>query len=229
MHAILAGLALLAAPVQEKTYDLAWRPTAGQHLAYDLSVTGFIVGQEFHFQSEVHVKVKKVEANGDYTLGTQFTNGKTRFGGQEEKVEDDPEEIQRYNKRGDLIDKAKPLVDDEPDIVSELLGQATDFIPPEKPVKLSEGWTKEIAANKALHLPAATIGYRLADVNSTSLVITYSYAQKSGTKPMTAKGVIVLDPKSAAIVSVKADLENLQLDEGAPPAKAKLEMYRRKD
>lgn len=227
MHAILAGLALLAAP-QEQSYDLIWHPAAGQHLAYDLGVDGFIVGQEFHFQSEVHIKVKKVEANGDYTLGTQFLNGKTRFGGQEEKIEDDPEEIQRYNKRGDLIDKVQNESSDEPDIVGELLGQATDLIPPDKPVKLLGGWTKAIPANKKLHLPAAAVSYRLAAINPGSLVVTYSYAQKTGVKPLTAKGVMVLDPKDASLISVKSDLENLQFDEDAPPAKAKLEMYRRK-
>jgi len=232
MSPFLAGLFLLTTSSQDKTYDMLWHPTAGQHLVYDLKVEGEVMTEPFVFKAEVHQRVKKVEANGNYQLGTQFTNGYTKFGTHEDHTGDDPEEVQKYNKRGELLDKKQPSTDPDDDNISELVGQATDFSPPMNPVKLNDSWTKEIAADKSLSLPAASATYKLSAESkfgeAPTLVVTYTYAQKSGLDPMKAKGVIVLDARDGSIVSVNADVDNLPLAEGTPPGKAKLSMFRKK-
>ena len=148
MKAVLTCLFLLTV----QSYDLIWHPHSGQELRYDLKIKADIGGKPFEFRSEVELKVKSVSPNGDYELGTQFKNGVTSFDGQEEKVEEEAEDVQRYNRRGEPLDASE----DVEDATSELLGQVSDFVPPDKPVRMYQNWTKEIPARKGLELPAPT-------------------------------------------------------------------------
>ena len=224
MKAVLTCLFLLTV----QSYDLIWHPHSGQELRYDLKIKADIGGKPFEFRSEVELKVKSVSPNGDYELGTQFKNGVTSFDGQEEKVEEEAEDVQRYNRRGEPLDASE----DVEDATSELLGQVSDFVPPDKPVRMYQNWTKEIPARKGLELPAASATYTLVAAAKKDgrdvLRVDYSYAQKSGSNPVRAKGTFLLATEDNSIVSVEAKVENFSAGEGAPPAKPTLSMVKRK-
>ena len=114
--------------VQSATYDLVWRPKANQKLAYDIRIEGKLMEEDFLFASEVHLHVKKVEPNGDYSMGTTFKNMIAKYAGESEKLPDEAEEVQKYNSRGDLIGETK--MDEEDDPISEILARAAEFAPP---------------------------------------------------------------------------------------------------
>lgn len=84
MKALLAAFVLLASGVQTASYDLLWKPKEGQKLTYALTIDGTLMEQKLKITGDVAMHVKKVEANGDYTLGTAMKNMKATFGGEEQ-------------------------------------------------------------------------------------------------------------------------------------------------
>lgn len=229
MSVLLATLALLATP-QDTTYDLLWKPQPGQKQVYELKMEGTLDEVPFIFKVEVYTRIVEVSKNGDYAMGSQFKNGYVKFAGMEDKYDQDKEEVQHYNHRGDLLDKPSGEPTDG-DRVGEIIGQTTDFLPPRAPIKMGDKWTREFPKNPALKLPAASVRYELASLTKTSgvdaFVIPYSYAQSSGTNPVKAKGILLLDRKDFSVLSIKADVENMVFGEGVPPARGHLEMVRK--
>jgi len=208
---------LLLGWIDPKTYDLTWKPKAGQELRYTLEVKGELSGADFRFASDLILKVKKVEANGDYLLGTTFKNLSTRLAGTEEKVPEEPEEVQRYDAKGRLIGESAESSSD--DLFGELLAQGSDITPPRTPVKLGQKWTVDYAAKPNLGLPKATTTFQLSDVRERDgrIKITFDYHQLGDGKRMTAKGTIYLDGADGSTLSVESKIEGMRLDaEGSP-------------
>ncbi|MBC8063325.1 MAG: hypothetical protein H7Y17_00720 [Chlorobia bacterium] len=225
MKALLATVVLLSSLVQGGTYDLLWKPKAGQKLTYALRVEGK-TDANFTMTSDVILSVKKVEPNGDYTLGTTFKGMVANFFGEEQKMPDEPEEVQRFNVRGDLIDPEKPGEDDG-DVVGELMSRASEYVPPLKSVAVGESWKHEFAAEKKWDLPKAIGTYSLVSESDGKLKVSIDYVEQSGVEPTRAKGFAIIDAKDGALILVESEIKNLRFQEGTPSGTAKLSMTRK--
>lgn len=208
---------LLVGWIAPKTYDLTWKPKSGQELRYTLEVRGELSGADFRFASDLILKVKKVEANGDYLLGTTFRNLSMRLAGSEDKVPEEPEEVQRYDSKGQLIGESAE--DSSDDVFGELLSQGSDITPPKSPVKLGQKWTVDYAAKPNLGLPKAATIFQLSEVRETDgrIKVTFDYHQMGDGKRMTAKGTIILNGRDGSTLSVESKIDGMKLDaEGSP-------------
>jgi hypothetical protein len=220
IFALVAALSLAG----ETTYDLLWHPEPHQKLRYALLVKGAFGDRDFEFKSDVFLDIKSVEKNGDYALGTTFRNTSTKFGGEVQSLADEPEEIQEYNRRGDL--KKPPTDSASEDVVGELLSQTGDLNPPRQPVKVGESWSFDFPAKKSIGFPAAKVEYHLLEVRSTDqrIKITFDYRQIGTTEPMVARGTILLSGKDGSTISVESDIQHLKIHEELPAGSAKLSL-----
>jgi len=220
LFALVAALSLAG----DTIYDLLWHPEPHQKLRYALLVKGAFGDRDFEFKSDVYLDVKSVEKNGDYALGTTFRNTTTKFGGEAQSLTDEPEEVQEYDRRGDL---KKPGLDSaSEDVVGELLSQTGDLNPPKQPVKVGDSWIFDFPAKKAVGFPAAKAEYRLIEVRATDqrIKITFDYRQIGTTEPMLAKGTILLSGKDGSTISVESDIQHLKIHEELPAGSAKLSL-----
>lgn len=208
---------LLVLWMSPKTYDLTWKPKSGQELRYTLEVKGELSGADFRLASDLILKVKKVEANGDYLLGTTFKNLSMRLAGSEDKVLEEPEEVQRYDAKGQLIGESAQ--DSSDDLFGELLSQGSDITPPKSPVKLGQKWKVEYAAKPNLGLPRAETTYQLSEVREKDgrIKVTFDYHQMGDGKRMTAKGSIFLDGTDGSTLSVESKIDGMKLDADGSP------------
>lgn len=228
MKSLLVAIVLLAPVFPGRAHDLLWKPRVGQRLTYALKLEGQMSGGSFTMTSGVILSVKKVHPNGDYTLGTTFKGMVADFFGEEQKMPDEPEEIQRFNVRGDLIDPAKPSGnDDEDDVVGELMSRAGEYVPPLKPVEVGESWKHEFAADKKKVLPRAVGTYSLMSDSEGKLKVSIDYLEQAGSEPTRAKGVAIIDETNGSLVSVESEIKNLRFHEGMPSGAAKLSMRRK--
>jgi hypothetical protein len=227
MKALLAAVALLGTALQDTTYDLVWKPQAGQRLVYALNIDGNVIDSDFKMKSEVHLHVKKVESNGDYTLGTTFKNVTAKFFGEETVAKDEPEEVQRFSARGDLLDPAKVSEDPEEDALGELLSRASEIEAPEKPVKVGDKWTHTFPQDKKLGLAKALGTYQLVSLADGRLKISIDYKEESGTLPTESTGFALIEAKDCMPISVTSEVKNLRFQEGIPPGNAKLSMAKK--
>jgi len=221
MKAIVAFALLASSLLQGGTHDLLWKPKAGQKLVYAISINGELMSKPFLFSADVHMTVKKVEANGDYTLGTTYKNGVSKAMGETDKLPEDPEEIQKFNARGEPLDKAKDE-DEEDDAFGELMARAGDYYKPEKAVAVGDSWTHEFPADRKMGLPKATGTYKLVRVAGDKLEVSIDYKEASGIEPTTAKGTALVNASDGTLTSVESNVENARVQEGIPPAKVKL-------
>lgn len=227
MKSLLAAVILFGGAFQDTTYDLIWKPKAGQRLVYTFNIDGKVMESDYTMRSEVHLHVKKVEANGDYTLGMAFKNVVAKFFGEEERVPDEAEEVQRYNARGDLLDPEKPSDDPEEDALGEILTRASEVEAPPKPVKVGDKWTHTFPVDKKMALAKAVGTYQLVSLDNNQLKISIQYKEESGTQPTEASGVALLEAKDCTPISVTSEVKNLRFQEGVPPGNAKLTMARK--
>lgn len=220
LFALIAALSLAS----DATYDLLWHPEAHQKLRYALNVKGSIGDRDFEFKSDVYLDVKSVEKNGDYALGTTFRSTSTKFGTDIQRVPDEPEEVQQYNRRGEL--KKREDSPNSDDVVGELLSQTGDFNPPDKPVQVGDSWTHIFPAKKSIGFPEAKAEYRLVDVRATDqrIKIEFTYRQIGTTEPMLAKGTIQLSAKDGSTLSVESEIQHLKIHQELPAGSAKLSL-----
>jgi hypothetical protein len=226
MKALVAIVAMLGI-VQQDTYDLMWKPKPDQRLVYALNIDGKVMDSEFFMKSEVHLHVKKVEANGDYTLGTTFKNATAKFFGEETKLTDEGEELQRYNAKGELLDTKKPSDDPEEDVMGELLSRASEIEAPPKPVKVGDKWTHTFAQDRKMGLVKATGTYQLESVADGRLKISIEYKEDSGDLPTQSTGFALVEAKDFTPISVTSEIKNLRFQDGVPPGNAKLSMAKK--
>jgi hypothetical protein len=221
-----AALILVASllSIQADRYAMVWRPKTGQVLNYSMKFEGKMLESPFSIAADVKLHVKKVEPNGDYTMGTSFKNMVTTFGGQTETNADPPEEVQKFNAKGDLLDKTPPTDQSEDDAVGEIITRASDIPSPDKPVAIHEKWTHEFPEVKALGLPKGTGTYEILEKSGSKLKVSVTYQEASGLDPTTAIGTSLVDASDFTPLSLESSIKNLRMSEGVPPATAKLTM-----
>ncbi len=227
MNAILAAFVLLASGLQSATYDLLWKPKEGQKLSYGLKIDGLLMEQELKITGDVVMHVKKVEANGDYTLGTTMKNMKASFGGEEQAQPDEAEDVQKYNARGDLLSKRNKADDPDSDVIGEIFSRVGEYEAPPKPVAVGDKWTHEFPADKNLNLPKAKGTYQLLSDADDKLKVSIEYQEESGAEPTTAKGTAIIEKSTCTPISVESEIKNLRFQEGIPAGSAKLSMTKK--
>lgn len=229
MKTIIASVILLFAGAQTPSYDLIWKPKEGQKLVYALSVDGQILNESFKLSGNVHMDIRKVEPNGDYTLATAMKGLKAVFGGDEQSVPDEEEEVQKYNSKGELISEKKDKEDADPssDMIGELFSRACDVESPEKPVNVGDTWTHDFPEDKKLNLPKAKGTYKLLSDTEGKLKISIVYEELSGPEPTSTKGVATLQKEDALPISVESDVKNIRFQEGIPAGSAKLSLAKK--
>lgn len=226
MKALVAAFVLIASGLQTATYDLIWKPKEGQKLTYGLKIDGELLEKPFTISGDVLMNVKKVETNGDYTLGTSFKNMKAVFFGDEQVQPDEAEEVQKFSARGELLSE-KTKEDEEGDVVSELFSRAGEYQAPPKPVAIGEKWTHEFPADKKLGLPKAKGTYQLLSETTDQLKVSIDYEELSGNEPTSAKGTATVQKSDGLPISVESSVKNLRFQEGVPPGTAKLTMAKK--
>ncbi len=222
MKSILVLLAWFGSAYQDATYDLIWKPRADQRMVYALKLDGKMMESTFQMSAEVHLHVKKVEKNGDYILGSRFKGMVANFDGQSQAVPDEPEELQRFNARGDLLDSPKAEPDD--DVISELLSRAGEVQPPLKPVEIGDKWEHAFPADQKFQIAKAMGRYQLLGLESGKLKVSLSYLEEAKVDPTSALGVIYLEAATFTPISIECDVKNLRFQEGVPPGSMKLTM-----
>ncbi len=225
MKALIATVIFLVS-LQAPTYDLIWKPKAGMKVAYTLRAEGKLLEEDLLVTSDVDLHVKQVEANGDYTMGTTFKNGTFKFGAESEKMPDGPEEVEKFNRRGEELDKdkKKQAGEDDPDMFSEILGRAAEIQPPTKPVAVGETWTHEFPEDKAMKLPKAIGTYKILEVKDSKVVVSLQYAEQSVEDPTTATGKLILSDVDFLPLSLESDVKNVRFHDGVPPGNVRLTM-----
>jgi hypothetical protein len=214
-------LVTLAIAAEDKSYDLVWKPKAGESHVYRLTLKASVDTNDIAVTGDIQLKVKKVEPSGDYTLESQMRNGRLAFMGQEEPMEDDEPDIQRYNARGELLEMTTA---DEDDALSHVFQQISDFVPPAKLVKVGDEWETTIKANPKTKTPAASTKCKVLGTETVGGVeavkIKVTYAQSKVSDPVTAEGTFTVAASTGLLIRCEADVKNLQLEESMPPTTA---------
>jgi len=224
LTAILAVGALLSVAAvrrDDPTYSLIWKPTEGQTLDYGFSAKITTEESNVEFLTDLHLKVTKVETNGDYTLETSRNHLKVVVDGQEQSVppdeDDDKAETVKYNARGEQISAKDEDEDSDPNPVTSLLKQTTDFDAPEKPVKKGEKWTKTIKADEKKGLKAAVHEYEvLGEAKSGKYNVVnvgVKYRETEGDHPATFEGTLSFDLTDMTPVGIDVKVKDAPLDE----------------
>lgn len=219
----LASGALAAAD----SYDLIWKPKSGDVMSYKLALELVLVPTNATFTSDLNVRVTDVRANGDYTVETYIKNLKASYEGSERTFPDAPASTDSYNAKGEPISKL-PTEGDDP--VSAIVSQITDFYVPDKPAKLHDSWTKTVKGDAKLHIVGFKTTYTLVDfepLGSGQVArVQFDYKRTQGDKPAQARGTFLLDSTNYALAGFNADVKNLVLSEGTPPAQATIKLTR---
>jgi hypothetical protein len=205
-----AFFALAAAPLEDPTYSLNWKPTLGQTITYALSMK--ISGGESSLEitSEIEGKVSKLEANGDYTVETRQKSGKMVIDGESHEVPDDGEaDVEVFNAKGEKITKKDGEEAEDADPFKELLA-ALDFTPPEKPVKKGDKWVRKMPADPKTEKKASEVEYEVLGEEQIgtykTVRISVKYRQTEGDKPTTATGSIAFDMADMSMVKTEATI-----------------------
>lgn len=222
LTALLAVGALLSVAAirrDDPTYSLIWKPTEGQALDYGFSAKIATEGSNVEFLTDIHLKVTKVEANGDYTLETMRDHLKVVTDGQEHEIPEEEEnkaEVAKYNARGDKISKEE---DDESDSspMSNILRQTTDFDAPEKPLKKGEKWSKTVKADETKHVKAGITEYEvLGEAKAGKLDVVelgVKYHDTEGDHPASFAGKICFELKDMSLAAIDVTVKDAPLDE----------------
>jgi len=222
LNALLALGALLsvaAGPHNDPTYSLIWKPTEGQALDYGFSAKITTEGSNVEFLTDIHLKVTKIETNGDYTLETTRDHLKVVTDGQEHEVPDQDEnkvDVAKYNARGDKISKDEDDEEDS-DPMSNILQQTTDFDAPEKPLKKGDKWSKTVKADEKKHSKAGITEYEvLGEAKAGKLDVVelgVKYHDTEGDHPASFAGKISFELKDMSLAAIDVTVKDAPLDE----------------
>lgn len=230
MRAVRALLVLLAATAafatSDQTFSLVWAPKQGEEFKYSIVLASTLEGAKIVIGTDLGVKVTAVAANGDYTLESRYSTVKVTLNGEPQSLKDLPPaqvEIEKYNAKGVRFDDGK---DQEVDQFGQILSDVMDFVPPEKPVKVGDKWTRSVPENEKTKKAPARLDYTvLSEEKSgpTTLVkLGFAYTETKGDKPAHGTGEFLIDASNGLVISAKADLENAKMDPEAPPGPVKV-------
>lgn len=218
----------IAATPQAETFDLVWRPKASDTLAYRLAIEIKVQDFRFNFDTDLKMRVTKVEENGDYEVETATQNMKVLFNGQEEFVPDDEKPTSaKFNAKGERLgDSTSDPEDKEADPVSRLLNDISNFSPPEAPVRKGEKWSKVQKADKEKGVGGAVLDYEVKDVDKDRVSLKYTFRQTDVPTPAHGGGTITLRREDYSLSDVDIEVDDFKMDDDAPVGHAHLKLKR---
>lgn len=225
--AFLAAVACLV--VQgDRTFDLVWKPKLEDKLQYRLVMDLDMSGEAIRFESNVHMRVVKLEANGDYTIETAVRNTTARAGKRSQILPDEKPTAETFNVKGEKVSESKP-VDDEVNPMDGILDRITEVGLPGRPVKKNDTWTKDLKGDPKRQIRPATMRYRLIDQERVgrfdAIRVSFSYREVA-VRPVEADGSFLLDAKDSSLVGMEANVRNVDFGDELPPGDATLTMRR---
>lgn len=235
---LLFALATASVAAEEPSYDLLWKPKPKDALDYKLTLVIDVQEYRFNFESDLLMKVLKVDENGDYELETSTKNSKISFQGEEEMVpeENDPT-IEKYSSKGERLsqpdkkdDSGADEEDEDANPIGKVLSEVTNFIAPEKPVKKGDKWVRDVKGDEKAKVEAAKLEYEVVGKEREGdfevIRVDYKYKQTEAREPVTAEGTFRIKKDDFSLVSFEATVEGFKMDPDAPTGTAKLKMKR---
>jgi hypothetical protein len=227
----LLAAAVLAFGLQEKAYDLLFKPKKDATQAYTMTIELTSEGEKFEIESEMRVKVLSVAENGDYEIERTIEKSRMKFDGEETDMGAEEPEIEKYDAKGNRIKGTKKEEDEGSDPLTHAFDLLTECTP-EKPMKVGETWSREVKEDKEFDLFAAKAEYKILEVVKVAdvecLKISAKFTQTGGSKPAKGEGTLWIEIADFSPVKVEGTIEDLKIDEeDGTAASVKVKLARR--
>lgn len=174
-----------------------------------------IQGSNVDIAADLRMTVRKVATNGDYEVETTTKNIRVTTDYRTEKVPDEPTgAIDRFDKTGRRL----TLDNDPGDTLGNIMGPATDFLPPLGTVKPGDRWQHVLPADPKWKRRPMKLDYQFAGLTKSGLLrITYKFTETAGLPRATGAGTFLLSPRDASVLSYEGTLKNVVISEDTPP------------
>jgi len=208
------GLLIAACAIAFAAQDaitLKFAPKEGTTLNYKMNASIDAGGATVTVAANVTNKVTKVDANG-YTIAATQSNLKINFNGQE-MDQPDSSDTTTYKSNGEVVEVTAEQTSDSTYRVAEL----TNFVYPDKAVKVGDTWTYKVQPDDKKGLVAATADYKVDSTekigthDTFKIKLTYKEDGASGAE---SDGYVWIDTTDGSMVKSTSTWTNVPLGPG---------------
>lgn len=187
--------------------SIARTPKVGDTVMYTVKMDlDYGVGKA-NLTGKVEEQVTKVEANGDYTIESKYTQTIVKAGATENDLTHDAD-VSVYKANGAFLKLLGTKV--EPSMVR--LANLVALVLPAKPVKIGDTWSYDIAADPATGAVAAKVDYKMTAREKVGafdcVAVLAKFRELSGDKPQTCDETVWLEVGTGLLVKREAVIKN---------------------
>jgi len=224
--ALGALLAVGAIALAAQEFTLKRVAKVGDVIKLKMSVDAEFAGTPIKVTATSIDKVIKVEENGNITTESTQTNMKIKFGDQEFDQDSDSPRVYVSKPTGELIE----IKGDGVDHGYWRMANMNVLRMPDKPVKVGDKWTFEIAKDAKTGAVAAKHEYEVLGVEKVGrfecLKIKHTFKETEGSEPASANGTLWVDLSDGSLVKAETTQNKVPIPEAPAPMDMKILLER---
>lgn len=224
--ALGAVLAVGAIALAAQEFTLKRVAKVGDVIKLKMSVDAEFAGTPIKVTATSIDKVIKVEDNGNITTESTQTNMKIKFGDQEFDQDSESPRVYVTKPTGELIE----IKGDGVDNGYWRMANMNVLRMPDKPVKVGDKWTFEIAKDAKTGAVAAKHEYEVLGVEKVGryecLKIKHTFKETEGSEPASANGTLWVDLSDGSLVKAETTQNKVPIPEAPAPMDMKILLER---
>lgn len=230
---IWAGALAVVAMAQD-TALIEWKPKVGDSTKYRITVNASMDAgmgpMDITFSSIITERILKIEDNKNVTVESTQSDFGLFVGGQDMSSMMSGQVIKALvvmKPNGEVVKRSS---EGGNEMENPRLEEAMMTLYPDKPLRVGDSWTREVKGDTSKGTVDAEATYKyegrekIGDWNCYK--VAYTYTEKRGRAPMSAKGTIYLAVENGALVQSDMTVQNVEFQPGLPPANAVFKLTR---
>lgn len=224
--ALSALLAIGAVALAGQEFTLKRVAKVGDVIKMKMSVDAEFAGTPIKVTATSIDKVIKIDENGNITTESTQTNMKIKFGDQEFDQESDSPRVYVSKPNGEIVE----IKGDGVDNGYWRMANMNVFRMPDKPVKVGDKWTFEIAKDSKTGAVAAKHEYEVLGVEKVGrfecLKIKNTFKETEGSEPASSTATLWVDLVDGSLVKAEASQNKVPIPEAPAPMDMKITLER---
>jgi hypothetical protein len=205
---------------------LKYAPKVGDTLKYKMTATMDVGGGTATVAADFTDKVTKAD-DTSYTVEQTQSNIQVSFNGQDMPGPDSTDTT-TFKQNGEIVDIQTSDQQQQDPAAAWRVAELTNFIYPDKAVKVGDEWTYKVEADSKKGLVAAAASYKVDSTEKIgdhdTMKIKNSYKEDGATDAASSEGFVWVDTKDGSVVKSEQTWTNVPL--GPMAASGKVTMTR---
>ncbi len=230
---IWAGALAVVAMAQD-TAVIEWKPKVGETTKYRIAVNANMDAgmgpMDITFTSIMTERILKIEDNKNVTVESTQSDFGLYVGGQDMSSMMSGQVIKALTVMKPNGEVVKRSSEGGNEMENPRMEEMMVTLYPDKPLRLGDSWTREVKGDTSKGTVDAEATYKYEGKEKIGdwdcYKISYTYNEKRGRAPMSAKGTIYIAVENGTMVQSDMSVQNVEFQPGLPPANAVFKVTR---